>query len=68
MHNRKKISLIGAGNIGGAMAYLVAIKNLGDVVLIDIAKKIAQGKARDVLSSLPITETNINITGSDNYN
>ena len=46
-----KISLIGAGNIGGTIALLSAIKNLGNIVLIDIAKGIAKGKASAVLAA-----------------
>ena len=45
---RKKISLIGAGNIGGTLAHLIGIKELADVVLVDIAKGIPQGKALDL--------------------
>ena len=47
-----KISLIGAGNIGGTIALLSAIKNLGNIVLVDIAKGVAKGKALDISLSL----------------
>ena len=53
-----KISLIGAGNIGGTIALLAAIKNLGNVVLVDIAKGIAKGKALDISHSLPVLQCN----------
>ena len=43
--SRKKISLIGAGNIGGTLAHLIGLKELADVVLVDIAKGIPQGKS-----------------------
>ena len=45
---KKKISLIGAGNIGGTLAHLIAIKELADVVLFDIAEGLAKGKALDI--------------------
>ncbi len=59
-----KISLIGAGNIGGTIALLSAIKNLGDIVLVDIAKGIAKGKALDISHSLPVFQCNKKITGT----
>ena len=43
--SRKKIALVGSGNIGGTLAHLAALKNLGDVTLIDVAEGIPQGKA-----------------------
>jgi len=59
-----KISLIGGGNIGGTIALLAAIKNLGNVVLVDIAKGIAKGKALDISHSLPVLQCNRKITGT----
>ena len=59
-----KISLIGAGNIGGTIALLAAIKNLGNIVLIDIAKGLAKGKALDISHSLPVLQCNRQITGT----
>jgi len=59
-----KISLIGAGNIGGTIALLSAIKNLGDIVLVDIAKGIAKGKALDISHSLPVFQCNKKIIGT----
>ena len=50
---RKKISLIGSGNIGGTLAHLFAMKELGDVMLFDIAEGIPQGKALDLQQSGP---------------
>ena len=47
----KKISLIGAGQIGGTLAHLIAIKELGDVVLFDVAEGLAKGKALDIAQS-----------------
>ena len=46
---RKKIALIGAGNIGGTLAHLIGLKELGDIVLVDIADGIPQGKALDLV-------------------
>ena len=59
-----KISLIGAGNIGGTIALLAAIKNLGNVVLVDIAKGVAKGKALDISHSLPVLQCNRKIIGT----
>ena len=64
---RKKITLIGAGQIGGTLAHLIALKELGDVVLFDVAAGIAKGKALDIAQSSPINGFNINLTGTDNY-
>ena len=64
---RKKISLIGAGQIGGTLAHLIAIKELGDVVLFDVAVGIAKGKALDIAQSSPVDRFNINLSGTDNY-
>jgi len=64
---KKKISLIGAGQIGGTLAHLIAIKELGDVVLFDVAEGIAKGKALDISQSLAIDGSNINLIGTDSY-
>ena len=64
---KKKISLIGAGQIGGTLAHLIAIKNLANVVLFDVAPGIAKGKALDIAQSSPVNEFNINLTGTDKY-
>tara|TARA_Y100000746_G_C15416019_1_gene412309 strand:- start:173 stop:1132 length:960 start_codon:yes stop_codon:yes gene_type:complete len=64
---RKKIALIGAGNIGGTLAHLIGLKELGDVVLVDIAKGIPQGKALDLAQSSAIESFNVDIKGSNNY-
>ena len=47
---RKKISLVGSGNIGGTLAHLIALKELGDITLIDIVKGVPQGKAQILLN------------------
>lgn len=64
---RKKIALIGAGNIGGTMAHLCALKGLGDVVLYDVIDGLPQGKALDLLQSAPIENFDAQITGTTKY-
>ena len=64
---RKKIALIGAGNIGGTLAHLIALKQLGDVVLVDIADGIPQGKSLDLSQSSSIESFDVNISGSSNF-
>tara|TARA_Y100000748_G_scaffold266807_1_gene237402 strand:+ start:110 stop:1069 length:960 start_codon:yes stop_codon:yes gene_type:complete len=64
---KKKITLIGAGQIGGTLAHLIALKELGDVVLFDIAEGIAKGKALDIAQSSPVEGFNVNISGTSNY-
>ena len=64
---KKKITLIGAGQIGGTLAHLISIKELGDVVLFDVAEGLAKGKALDIAQSTSIDGLNINLTGTSNY-
>ena len=64
---KKKISLIGAGQIGGTLAHLISIKELGDVVLFDVAEGIAKGKALDIAQSTAVDGYNINLTGTNRY-
>jgi len=64
---KKKISLIGAGQIGGTLAHLISIKELGDVVLFDVAEGIAKGKALDIAQSTAVDGYNVNISGTNNY-
>jgi malate dehydrogenase len=64
---RKKITLIGAGQIGGTLAHLITIKELGDVVLFDVAEGVAKGKALDIAQSTSINGSNINLTGTNSY-
>ena len=64
----KKITLIGAGQIGGTLAHLIALKELGDIVLFDVAAGIAKGKALDIAQSSPVSGFNVNLTGTDDYN
>ena len=64
---RNKIALIGSGNIGGTLAHLAAIKELGDVTLFDIAEGIPQGKALDLAQSGPVEAFDCNISGTNDY-
>ena len=64
---RKKITLIGAGQIGGTLAHIIALKELGDVVLFDVAQGLAKGKALDIAQSSPVNHFNIDLVGTDNY-
>ena len=63
----KKISLIGAGQIGGTLAHLIAIKELANVVLFDIDEGIAKGKALDIAQSLAVDGYNVKLSGTNNY-
>lgn len=64
---RKKIGLLGSGNIGGTLAHLISSKELGDVVLFDIMEGIPQGKALDILQSNSVEGISSNLSGTNNY-
>jgi malate dehydrogenase len=64
---RNKIALIGAGQIGGTLAHLIGLKQLGDVVLYDIAEGIPQGKALDLVESSPIDGFDAHFAGTNAY-
>ena len=64
---KKKITLIGAGQIGGTLAHLIALKEIADVVLFDVAEGLAKGKSLDIAQSSPVTGFNINLTGTSSY-
>ena len=64
---RQKIALIGGGNIGGTLAHLASLKELGDVVLFDIVEGLPQGKALDLAQSSPIEGFDAAIRGTNNY-
>jgi len=64
---KKKITLIGAGQIGGTLAHLISIKELGNVVLFDVAEGLAKGKALDIAQSTAIDGYNINLVGTNDY-
>jgi malate dehydrogenase len=64
---RNKIALIGAGNIGGTLAHLIGLKELGDVVLFDIVKGMPAGKALDLVESSPVEGFDSEMIGASNY-
>src|SRR5207244_11109007 len=64
---RKKIALIGAGQIGGNLALLAAQKELGDVVLYDVVEGIPQGKALDLMQARAMDGYDVRITGTNRY-
>jgi malate dehydrogenase len=64
---RNKIALIGAGQIGGTLAHLVGLKELGDVVLFDVAEGIPQGKALDIAESSPVEGFDARFAGTNSY-
>ena len=64
---RKKIALIGAGNIGGTLAHLALLKELGDVVLFDVVDGMPQGKALDLLQTCPVSGVDFHIKGTNDY-
>ena len=64
---KKKISLIGAGQIGGTLAHIISIKELADVVLFDVAEGIAKGKALDIAQSTAIDGSKCNLIGTNKY-
>jgi len=64
---KKKISLIGAGQIGGTLAHLISIKELADVVLFDVAEGVAKGKALDIAQSTAVDGFKCNLTGTNKY-
>jgi len=64
---RKKLTVVGAGNVGATAAFLAAYKELGDVVLLDVMEGIPQGKALDMYEASPILGYNAQITGTNNY-
>jgi len=67
MAARKKIGLIGAGNIGGTLAHLAALKELGDVVLFDVVEGLPQGKALDISQSLAVENIDASVKGTNDY-
>jgi len=67
MSGRKKIALIGAGNIGGTLAHLAGLKELADVVLFDIVDGVPQGKGLDLAESAPIEKFDVNFKGTSDY-
>jgi malate dehydrogenase len=64
---RKKIALIGGGQIGGVLASLIAQKQLGDVVMFDIVEDLPQGKSLDIAEASRVNGFDVNVTGTNNY-
>lgn len=64
---RKKIALIGAGNIGGVLAQIIAQKELGDVVLFDVVEGLPQGKSLDIWEGTPVLGCDVKVTGVNSY-
>ena len=64
---RKKVSIVGAGNVGATAAHWIAAKELADVVLIDVVEGVPQGKALDLLEAMPIEKRDVSITGANDY-
>jgi malate dehydrogenase len=64
---RKKIALIGSGQIGGTLAHLIGLKELGDVVMFDIAEGVPQGKSLDIAESSPVDGFDGHFTGANSY-
>src|SRR3954465_15814774 len=64
---RKKVSIVGSGNVGATAAHWIASKELADVVLIDIVEGVPQGKALDLLEAMPIEKRDSYITGTNDY-
>lgn len=65
--SRKKIALVGAGQIGGTLALLAGMKNLGDITMVDIAEGVPQGKSLDIAQAAPVEGFDANMTGSNDY-
>src|ERR1700716_2769116 len=64
---RDKIGLIGAGQIGGTLAHLIGLKQLGDVVMFDVMEGIPQGKSLDIAQSSPVNKFDAKFTGANSY-
>jgi malate dehydrogenase len=64
---RKKVSIVGAGNVGATAAHWIASKELADVVLVDVVEGIPQGKALDLLEAMPIEKRDVSVTGANDY-
>src|SRR5213596_2076051 len=67
MGTRKKITVVGAGNVGATAAHWLAAKELGDVVLVDIVEGVPQGKALDLAEAAPIEGYDVRLIGSNGY-
>ena len=67
MIKRKKITIVGAGNVGATAAHWAASRELGDVVLVDVIEGVPQGKALDLMQAAPVMKYDSNIIGTNNY-
>ena len=63
----KKISIIGAGNVGATIAHICLLKKLGHIVLVDVAKELAEGKALDMMEGQPVNQSDLKVLGTNNY-
>jgi len=64
---RKKVSIVGAGNVGATAAHWIAAKELADVVLVDVVEGVPQGKALDLLEAMPIEKRDVQVIGANDY-
>ncbi len=64
---RKKVTIVGAGNVGATTAHWLAAKELADIVLVDVVDGVPQGKALDLLEAMPIERSDVSITGANDY-
>lgn len=64
---RKKVTIVGAGNVGATAAHWLAAKELADIVLVDVVDGVPQGKALDLLEAMPVERSDVSITGANDY-
>jgi len=64
---RKKVTIVGAGNVGATAAHWLAAKELADIVLVDVVEGIPQGKALDLLEALPVERSDVQVSGANDY-
>src|ERR1700757_5309696 len=64
---RKKVTIVGAGHVGATPAHWIAAKELANVVLVDVAEGIPQGKALDLLEAMPIEKRDVHVAGTNDY-
>jgi malate dehydrogenase len=65
---RKKVTIVGAGNVGATTAHWIAAKELADIVLVDIVEGVPQGKALDLMEALPVEKSDVRVIGANDYN
>lgn len=64
---RKKVSIVGAGNVGATTAHWIAAKELADIVLVDVVEGVPQGKALDLMEAMPIEKRDVHAVGANDY-